>query len=158
MPQHDVLVSERFIWRDEQAQIRIRTGAHALRVLWKIHLIQGWLLPFGATLTTSLNIRCIYCKGASGPSCDGVHKRLFVLSSVVQFLELHQRKRWFWQSQEAAQEKPGLPCSRKDLRPGGIAAAIPRLEISSFPLNANAYFEGKYIMVFNVCITTVQHF
>lgn len=159
MSQHDVLVSERFIWRDERAQTRIQTGARARRVLWKIHLTQGWLLPFEATLTTSLSIRHIYCKGASSPSCDGVHKCPFVLSSVVQFLELHQRKQWFWQSQEAAEEEPGLLGRRKGRRLGGIAATTlpPRLELSSLPLNTNAYFEGKYVMVFNTCVTIVQH-
>lgn len=143
MPQHDVLASEDSFGGTSE-HIRIHTGARAPRVLWKIHLTQGWLLPFGATLTTSRDVRRIYCKGASSSSCDGVHKCPFVLSSVVQFFELHQRKRWFWQSQEAAQEEPGLPaggrtCTRRD----GSHDASPQARAQLFPTEHQPLFWGE---------------
>jgi len=103
----------------------------------------GSSLPFRATLTTSLNTRGIYCKGASGPSCDRVHERPVVLSSVVQPPALHQRKRWVGQSPTACgRARPGP--QEGDPAQGGCgrhASPSPRAQRS--PTEHQRLFRGQ---------------
>lgn len=50
----------------------------------------------------------------------------------------------------AAQEEPSLQEEGLCLEGNAAVMLPPRLELSSIPLNTNAYFERKYITVFNV--------
>lgn len=102
----------------------------------------GWPLPWISDTFTA--------KAAA--SCDRLHKRPLVLSSVVQLLGLHQRKRCVWQSQEAAQEEPG--CAQEGSKP----RCFPSPGAQLLPSQHHPLGKGKYNMGLNLCITVTQHF